>query len=143
MLPRICVRSRGRTHLVSVGHCTALAGLGVGVGDRVATIAWNGYRHFELYYAISGSGAVLHTINTRLSPEQLGYVINHAEDQVVCVDLTFAPAIAAFLPKLPSIKAVVVLCDKASMPKFDAPNILCYEELIADEKASYAWPALD
>ena len=123
----------------------ALAGLGVGVGDRVATIAWNGYRHFELYYAISGSGAVLHTINPRLAPEQLGYVINHAEDKIIFVDLTFAKPIVDFLPKLPSIKAIVVLCDKANMPKFDtpAPNVLCYEDLIASEKASFDWPALE
>ena len=139
---RVCTPSGGHAYGVK-GVANARAGMGVRVGDRVATIAWNGYRHFELYFAISGSGAVLHTINPRLSPEQLGYVINHAEDKVVCVDLTFAKAIAAVLPKLPSVKAVVVLCDKANMPEFDAPNILCYEELIADEKASYAWPSLD
>ena len=122
----------------------ALAALGVGVGDRVATIAWNGYRHFELYYAISGSGAVLHTINPRLSAEQLGYVINHAEDKVICVDLTFAQAIVDFLPKLPSIKAVVILCDRASMPAYAAaPNVFCYEDLLAGQKEDFAWPALE
>jgi len=121
----------------------ALPGLGIGVGDRVATIAWNGYRHFELYYAISGSGAVLHTINPRLAPEQLGYVINHAEDKVICVDLTFAKPIVSLLSKLPTLKAVIVMCDKANMPQFDAPNVLCYEDLIAFEKETFDWPSLD
>ena len=121
----------------------ALARLGVGVGDRVATIAWNGYRHFELYYAISGSGAVLHTINPRLAPEQLGYVINHAEDKVICVDLTFAKPVVSLLSKLPSIKAVIVLTDKAHMPDFKEPNVLCYEELLSAQDASFDWPALD
>eukprot|EP00277_Geminigera_cryophila_P037208 CAMPEP_0173090744 /NCGR_PEP_ID=MMETSP1102-20130122/27227_1 /TAXON_ID=49646 /ORGANISM="Geminigera sp., Strain Caron Lab Isolate" /LENGTH=349 /DNA_ID=CAMNT_0013975927 /DNA_START=13 /DNA_END=1062 /DNA_ORIENTATION=+ len=121
----------------------ALARLGVGVGDRVATIAWNGYRHLELYYAISGSGAVLHTINPRLAPEQLGYVINHAEDKVICVDLTFAKPIVSLLSKLPTLKAVIIMCDKASMPHFDAPNVLCYEDVIASEKESFDWPTID
>ena len=121
----------------------ALARLGVGAGDRVATIAWNGYRHLELYYAISGSGAVLHTINPRLAPEQLGYVINHAEDKVICVDLTFAKPIVSLLSKLPTLKAVIIMCDKASMPHFDAPNVLCYEDVIASEKESFDWPTVD
>ena len=121
----------------------ALARLGVGVGDRVATIAWNGYRHFELYYAISGSGAVLHTINPRLAPEQLGYVINHAEDKVICVDLTFAKPVVSLLSKLPSIKAVIVLTDKQHMPDFAEPNVLCYEDLLSAEDASFRWPSLD
>jgi len=121
----------------------ALARLGVGVGDRVATIAWNGYRHFELYYAISGSGAVLHTINPRLAPEQLGFVINHAEDKVICVDLTFAKPVVSLLSKLPSIKAVIVLTDKQHMPDFTEPNVLCYEDLVSAEDASFIWPTLD
>ena len=122
---------------------SALASLGVTSGDRVATIAWNGYRHFELYYAISGSGAVLHTINPRLAPEQLGYVINHAEDKVLCVDLTFAAPLVSLLSKLPSIKAIIVMCDKAKMPKFDKPNVLCYEDLIDNSKEAFDWPSLD
>ena len=78
----------------------ALAALGVGVGDRVATLAWNGYRHLELYYAVSGSGAVLHTLNPRLHPDQVAYIADHAEDQVLFFDLTFLPLVEAIAPRV-------------------------------------------
>ncbi|WP_373051402.1 AMP-binding protein, partial [Thalassovita aquimarina] len=94
----------------------ALEGHGVRLGDRVATLAWNGYRHFELYYAISGIGAVCHTINPRLSAEQLIYIVNHAEDRMIFVDLTFVPVLQAVADKLPTVEKYIILTDAAHMP---------------------------
>ncbi len=120
----------------------ALRGLGITEGDRVATLAWNGYRHFELYYAISGMGAVCHTINPRLSGEQMGYIVNHAEDQVIFVDTTFVPILAALKDHLPAGLRIVVMTDAEHMP--DSPlDLLCYEDLIADLPETYDWPELD
>ena len=122
----------------------ALGRLGVADGDRVGTIAWNGYRHLELYYAVSGSGAVLHTLNPRLHPEQLGYIVNHAEDAVLCFDLTFLPLVEAVAAKLPTVKHFVCMADKARMPQTEKiPNLLCYEDLIESEDDAYAWPEFD
>ncbi|MDB5952054.1 MAG: long-chain fatty acid--CoA ligase [Massilia sp.] len=122
----------------------ALAGLGVQMGERVATLAWNGYRHMELYYAVSGSGAVLHTINPRLHPEQLAYIANHAEDQVLFFDSTFLPLIEAVAAHCKTIKAFVLMADRDRMPQDTAiPNLLCYEELIASSSEDYAWPLFD
>eukprot|EP00286_Rhodomonas_abbreviata_P028690 CAMPEP_0181304010 /NCGR_PEP_ID=MMETSP1101-20121128/8897_1 /TAXON_ID=46948 /ORGANISM="Rhodomonas abbreviata, Strain Caron Lab Isolate" /LENGTH=562 /DNA_ID=CAMNT_0023409689 /DNA_START=102 /DNA_END=1790 /DNA_ORIENTATION=+ len=121
----------------------ALVGLGIHRGERVGTIAWNGYRHLELYYAISGSGAVLHTMNPRMSPDQLALVINHAEDKVLFVDLTFFPIIAAIHSKI-ECEHVVVMTDKANMPEHSLPkNVICYEDLIQGESSSFVWPQLD
>ena len=105
--------------------------MGVGVGDRVCTIAWNGYRHFELYYGVSGKGAVLHTVNPRLHPDQIAYVINHAENKLLFVDLTFFPAIEKLLPAFKTVRNVVVMTDRANMPPSAGPKFLCYEEFIA------------
>jgi acyl-CoA synthetase (AMP-forming)/AMP-acid ligase II len=121
----------------------ALAALGVGEGDRVATLAWNGYRHFELYYAVSGMGAVLHTINPRLFPDQIAYIVNHAEDSYVFVDLTFVPLVEALAGKLDSVKGFVIMTDAAQMPDTTLGNVLCYETLLADRSDDYAWPVLD
>ena len=119
----------------------ALAGLGVEGGDRVATLAWNGYRHFELYYAISGMGAVCHTINPRLSAEQMLYIIGHAGDRVLFVDLTFVPILEALAPKLPQGLKLVVMTDRAHMP--DSPlDWLCYEDLLEGQPTTYDWPML-
>ena len=117
----------------------ALAGIGVQQGDRVATLACNGYRHFELYYAISGMGAVCHTINPRLSAEQMAYIIAHAGDTVLCVDLTFVPLVAALRDHLPKGLKIVVLTDSAHMPDGD---YLCYEDLLAGQPTTYDWPDL-
>ncbi|MBV2360268.1 long-chain-fatty-acid--CoA ligase [Thalassococcus sp. CAU 1522] len=119
-----------------------LAGLGVGDGDRVATLAWNGYRHFELYYAISGMGAVCHTINPRLSAEQMLYIITHAEDRVLCLDLTFVPLVEALADQLPDGLQLVLMTDRAYMPD-SALDFLCYEELLAGRPATYDWPVMD
>src|SRR3954454_4716906 len=94
----------------------ALKAMGVNIGDRVATLAWNGYRHMEAYYAVSGSGAVLHTINPRLHPEQIAYIANHAEDQVIFFDLTFLPMMEIVAAHCKVIKAFVMMCDPDRMP---------------------------
>lgn len=122
----------------------ALTGLGVKIGDRVATLAWNGYRHMEAYYAVSGSGAVLHTINPRLHPEQIAYIANHAEDQYLFFDMTFLPLVEAFAPHCKTIKGFVMMCDRDRMPaESKIRNLLCYEELIAGSSDDYAWPVFD
>jgi len=122
----------------------ALAALGVGNSDRVATLAWNGYRHMELYYAVSGAGAVLHTLNPRLHPDQVAYIAGHAEDQVLCFDLTFLPLVEAVAPRLTTVKHFVLMTDRAHMPaasKID--GLLCYEDLLAAQDDQYAWPSFD
>ena len=122
----------------------ALQGLGIGIGDRVATLAWNGYRHMELYYGVSGSGAVLHTVNPRLHPEQIAYIANHAEDQVLFFDLTFLPLIEAVAAHCKTVKAFVLMADRDRMPEATRiPNLLCYEELIASRSSDYQWPLFD
>jgi fatty-acyl-CoA synthase len=122
----------------------ALEGLGVVIGDRVATLAWNGYRHLELYYAVSGSGAVLHTINPRLHPEQIAYIANHAEDQYLFFDLTFLPLIEAVAAHCKTVKGFVLMSDRAHMPKeTKVANLLCYEDLISASDDGFAWPLFD
>jgi len=121
----------------------ALARLGVGMGDRVGTLAWNGYRHFELYFGVSGMGAVIHTINPRLFPEQLVFIVNHAEDRYVCFDLTFTPLVEKLAPLCKAVKGWVAMTDRAHMPQAAIPNLLCYEELIAAESGDIRWPSFD
>ncbi len=122
----------------------ALGKLGVKMGDRVATLAWNGYRHLEAYYAVSGSGAVLHTINPRLHPEQIAYIANHAEDQYLFFDMNFLPIIEAVAPLAKTIKGYVMLCDRERMPaETKVPNLLCYEDLLAASSDQYNWPLFD
>jgi 3-(methylthio)propionyl---CoA ligase len=122
----------------------ALAGLGVGMGQRVATLAWNGYRHLELYYAISGSGAVMHTLNPRLHPEQIAYIANHAEDQYLFFDITFLPLVEAFAAHCKTVKGFVMMCDRDRMPKETGiRNLLCYEELIEQNSDDFEWPLFD
>jgi fatty-acyl-CoA synthase len=121
----------------------ALKSLGVGMHDRVATLAWNGYRHFEIYYAVAGSGAVIHTINPRLFPDQIAYIGNHAEDRVLFFDLTFAPLVAKLAPQLRSVKHFVAMTDRAHMPKETIPGLLCYEELLEKQQPDFEWPSFD
>jgi acyl-CoA synthetase (AMP-forming)/AMP-acid ligase II len=121
----------------------ALARLGVRAGDRIGTLAWNGYRHFELYFGISGMGAVIHTINPRLFPEQLAYIVNHAEDAYVFFDLSFAPLVEKLAPACKRVKSWVAMTDRAHMPTAQIPNLLCYEDLMAAENGDYEWPVLD
>jgi 3-(methylthio)propionyl---CoA ligase len=131
-------------HKRSRQMANALGKLGVKLGDRVATLAWNGYRHMELYYAISGSGAVMHTINPRLHPEQIAYIVNHAEDQYLFFDMTFLPLVEAFAAHCKTTKGFVMMCDKDRMPKeTTVANLLCYEDLIDNNSDQYQWPLFD
>lgn len=122
----------------------AIEAQGIGFGDRVATLAWNGYRHLELYYAVSGSGAVLHTLNPRLHPDQLAWIIEHAEDRMLCFDLSFLPLVETIASRLPTVKALVLMTDRAHMPVASkVPNLICYEELIESHETTYEWPVFD
>ncbi|WP_425403499.1 long-chain fatty acid--CoA ligase [Hwanghaeella sp.] len=130
-----------RDRVAQLAH--ALKALGIEEADRVATIAWNGHRHLELYYAISGIGAVCHTINPRLFAEQLEYIVNHAGDRVLFIDLTFVPIIEKMQGKFPTVEQVVIMTDRAHMPDTSLPNVLCYEDLLEGHPTSYDWPDLD
>ncbi len=121
----------------------ALERLGLEHGDRVATIAWNDYRHLEAYYGISGAGFVCHTINPRLFPEQLVFIINHAEDRYIFTDVMFVPLLEKLQPQISGVEGFVVMTDAASMPETTLPNAVCYEDLIAAESSQYDWPELD
>ncbi|MBL8307407.1 MAG: fatty-acid--CoA ligase [Rubrivivax sp.] len=123
----------------------ALGALGVKFGDRVATLAWNGHRHMELYYAVSGSGAVLHTLNPRLHPDQIVYIADHAEDQVLCFDMTFWPLIQAVAGRTKTVKHWVAMTARAHMPADAAkvPGVLCYEDLLEAQDDAFAWPSFD
>src|SRR5262249_27277 len=124
----------------------ALIGLGIKPGNRVATLAWNGYRHFELYYAIAGIGAVCHTINPRLFPEQITYIANHAEDTALFLDLTFLPLLEKVAPALKTIKTYVLMTDRAHMPSAGGggmKSLLCYEDLLAASPPDVSWPEFD
>jgi len=121
----------------------ALQRLGVQPGERIATLAWNSYRHFEIYYAVAGSGAVIHTINPRLFPDQITYIANHAEDQYVFFDLSFAPLLEKLAPLLKTVKGYVAMCAPEAMPKANIPDLLCYEALLEKEKDDLQWPSFD
>jgi fatty-acyl-CoA synthase len=122
----------------------ALAALGVQPGQTVGTLAWNGYRHMELYYAVSGSGAVLHTLNPRLHPDQVVYIADHAEDQVLCFDATFLPLVEAVAARLKTVKHFVLMTDRAHMPAASkVPKLLCYEDLLEAQDDRYDWPQFD
>ncbi len=122
----------------------ALSGEQLAFSDRVATLAWNGYRHLELYFGVSGSGHVLHTINPRLHPEQIAWIVNHAEDQILCFDMTFLPIIQAVHGACPTVKRWVALCEADALPA-DAgiPNLVSYEAWIGGQSDTYAWPEFD
>jgi 3-(methylthio)propionyl---CoA ligase len=122
----------------------ALARLGCTSGDRVATLAWNGYRHLEIYYASSGSELVCHTINPRLFPEQIVWIAKDAKDRVLCFDLSFLPLVEKLAPQLTSIQHYVLMTDRAHMPADSSlPKLLCYEELLEAEDGDYRWPEFD
>ncbi len=121
----------------------ALDRLGIKPGERVATLAWNTWRHLETWYGIAGCGAVYHTLNPRLFPEQLVYIANHAEDKVLFFDITFAALVAEIAPKLPSVELYVCLTDAAHLPKAKIPNLVAYEEFIAGASGTYEWKEVD
>jgi fatty-acyl-CoA synthase len=124
-----------------------LQGLGIGAQDRVGTLAWNDHRHLETYYAASGMQAICHTINPRLSPDDIGYIVNHAGDSVLFADPGFAPLVATIAPNVSgSVRAVVMLTDAAGMPSIELPagmRLLCYDELMAAADDDYDWPEFD
>jgi fatty-acyl-CoA synthase len=138
-------------HRYTIGECiarskqlaNALDKLGLNRGDRVATIAWNDYRHLEAYYAISGAGYVCHTINPRLFPEQLVFIINHAEDRWIITDPMFVPLLEAIADKIDGVEGFIVLTDEAHMPETSLNNVVGYETLIGAESNAYDWPQLD
>ncbi|MDD5029201.1 MAG: AMP-binding protein, partial [Rhodoferax sp.] len=145
-------RVEGDIHRYTYKECAArsrqlakaLDTLGVKFGERVASIAWNGYRHMEMYFGVSGSGRVLHTINPRMHPEQIAWVMGHAQDQVVCFDMTFLPIAKAIHAKCPSVRQWVALCDADKLPADTGiPGLVSYEALLAAELASYTWPEFD
>lgn len=122
----------------------ALDAQGLEFSDRVATLAWNGYRHLELYFGVSGSGRVLHTINPRLPAEQIVWIANHAEDQVLCFDLSFLPLVRAIHSKCSTIRFYVALCDAADLPTDSGlPGLLSYEKWIGRQPTEFDWPVFD
>lgn len=147
----ISVRTEGDIHRTTYRETAqrtaqlahGLSALGVAPGDRIATLAWNGYRHFELYYAISGIGAVCHTINPRLSPEQMIYIVNHAQDRIIFCDTTFVPIIEKLRGHLPEDLRVVIMTDREHMPETSLEGVLCYEELLEGQPTEIEWPDFD
>ena len=121
----------------------ALVALDLQPGDRVGTLAWNVYRHFELYYAVPGTGLVCHTVNPRLFPDQIQFIIDDAEDRYVFVDPSFVTLLAGIAARLPKVRGFVIMTDRAHMPATPLPNVLCYEELIANQPDTFDWPVLD
>ncbi len=121
-----------------------LDGMGLQFSDRVASLAWNGYRHMEMYFGVSGSGRVLHTINPRLHPDQIAWIVNHAEDQVLCFDMTFLPIVQAVHAKCPTVKKWVALCDADRLPADSGiPGLTSYEDWIGGAPGEYDWPTFD
>ena len=122
----------------------ALERLGTAPGDRIATLAWNGYRHLEIYYAASGSERVCHTINPRLFPEQIAWIANDAEDSVLFFEINFLPLVEKLAPQLTTVKHFILLAGRSHMPASTTlPNLLCYDELVAAENGVYSWPDFD
>jgi fatty-acyl-CoA synthase len=122
----------------------ALKKLGIKEGDILGTMALNGYRHYELYFGISGTGSILHTLNPRLFPEQVEYIVNHAEDKFLFIDLPFLPLIESVSDNIQNVEGFIILCDKESMPSDSKlKNLMCYEELIDNESDEFQWPELD
>ncbi|MEG2630570.1 MAG: AMP-binding protein, partial [Comamonas sp.] len=122
----------------------AVEALGVAPGERVASLAWNGYRHMEMYFGVSGAGRVLHTINPRLHPDQIAWIVGHAEDKVLCFDLTFLPLVQAVHAKCPTVQKWVALCDADRLPADSGiPGLSSYEEWIGAQSSEYVWPQFD
>lgn len=121
----------------------ALTSRGIVAGDRVGTIAWNGYRHMELYYGVAGIGAVCHTINPRLFPEQIAYIINHARGRAICFDASFAALVEQIAPQCPHVETWIMLCDDAALPRTFAVPLESYETLIGTQPGVFAWPQFD
>ena len=138
-----------RTHWAEIARrsrqvANAIDGLHLAFGDRVATLAWNGYRHLELYFGVSGTGRVLHTLNPRLHPEQLAWIVNHADDRAICFDMTFLPLVQAVAKHCPGVKHWIALCDADKLPSASGiPGLLSYEAWMGSCSDTYTWPDLD
>jgi fatty-acyl-CoA synthase len=138
-----------RTHWAAISKrsrqiANALRGEGLDFSDRVATIAWNGYRHLELYFGISGSGYVLHTLNPRLHPEQLAWIVNHAEDRMVMFDMTFLSLVKAVFAQCTTVKTWVALCDVDALPADSGiPGLVAYEAWMGQQSDQFDWPEFD
>ena len=147
----VSVTADNPLHRYTYGECfrrtrqlaNALDKLGLERGDRIATLAWNDYRHLEAYYAIGGAGYVCHTVNPRLFPEQIVYIINHAEDRWVFVDLLILPLVEKIADQLQAVEGFIVMMDDAHMPETALKNARSYESLIAGESEDYDWPDFD
>jgi acyl-CoA synthetase (AMP-forming)/AMP-acid ligase II len=122
----------------------ALKHMDLAVGSRVATIAWNGYRHLELYFGVSGTARILHTINPRLHPDQLAWIVNHAEDEVLCFDMSFLPIVQAIHAKTPTVRHWIALCDADRLPSDSGiPGLLSYEAWMGSQSSEFEWPIFD
>ncbi len=141
----------GSLHSYTYGDCfrrvgqlaNALRALGIETGDRLATLAWNSHRHFELYYAVSGYGAICHTINPRLALSQIKYIVNHARDRLIFVDMSFVPLLETLQSEIPCVEGVVIMCHAAEMPGTSLRKVYCYEDLICGNSDCFLWPQLD
>jgi fatty-acyl-CoA synthase len=131
----IARRSRQMAH--------ALDAAGFKLGDRIATLGWNTARHMEAWYGIAGIGAIYHTLNPRLFPDQLAYIVNHAEDKALFFDITFAGVVEQIAPKIPSVRLFVALTDREHLPQIDVPNLAAYEDFIADGREDFPWKEFD
>ena len=120
----------------------ALASLGIAPSSRVGTLAWNTHRHLELYFAVSGMGAIINTVNPRLFPEQVEYIINHAENEIMCFDLAFLPLVDKIAARCPRVKAWVALTGAGQMPDI-ALKPLCFEAVLGGQGDRFEWPEFD
>ena len=147
----VSITADNADHRYSYAECVArsrrlanaLTGMGMQLGDRVGTIAWNDYRHVEIYFAVSGAGGVCHTINPRLFGEQLIYIINHAGDRWICIDPQFVPLLEQLAEHLSGVEGYIVMTDEAHMPDSSLDNLICYESLLASASDGYDWPVFD
>ncbi|MGB0342768.1 MAG: long-chain-fatty-acid--CoA ligase [Parvibaculales bacterium] len=130
-------------HLRARKLSQALQKLGMGQGDVIATLAWNTHRHFEAWYGITGIGAVYHTLNPRLFPDQLTYIINHAQDRLILTDLTFLPILEGLADSIPNVQGIIVLTDAAHMPETSLKNVHCYEDLLDGQSGDFNWVQVD
>ncbi|CAE6841348.1 3-(methylthio)propionyl-CoA ligase [Paraburkholderia domus] len=130
-------------HARAMQLANALTSRGIAAGDRIGTLAWNGYRHMELYYGVAGIGAVCHTINPRLFPEQITYIINHARDRLICFDASFAPLVEQIAPQCPHVEAWIMLCDEKDLPDAFPLPIESYETFISGHAQQISWPQFD
>jgi len=123
---------------------SALEGIGIAQGDRVGTLAWNGYRHLETYYAVCGMGAVTHTINPRLHPDQIAWMIGHAENVAIAFDMTFLPIIQTIWARCPTVKTWIALCEATQLPSDTGiENLVSYEALLQKGSTEWRWPTFD